>query len=88
MAKEIVQFANQYKQAKIMYQQSQEKYWFNKKAIEVNENLKDKCEGHKLQLIQHHDINPFHHTNTKGFNLFNFEDKQWIRNFASFIENG
>ena len=27
---------------------------FNNKAKEVNENLKDKCEEHNLQLIQHH----------------------------------
>ena len=30
------------------------KHRFNNKAKEVNENLKDKCEEHNLQLIQHH----------------------------------
>ena len=59
---------------------------FNNKAEEVNENLKDKCEEHNLQLIQH-DINPFRHTNAKDLHLNNYGDKQLTRNFTSFIEN-
>ena len=34
------------------------KHRFNNKAKEVNENLKDKCEEHNLQLIQHHKPSP------------------------------
>ena len=61
---------------------------FNNKAEEVNENLKDKCEEHILQLIPHHNINPFRHTNAKGLHLNHYGDKQLTRNFTSFIENG
>ena len=61
---------------------------FNSKAKEVNENLKDKCEEHNLQLIQHHNINTFRHTNAKGLHLYNYGDKQLSRNFTNFIENG
>ena len=64
------------------------KHRFNNKAKEVNENLKDKCEEHNLQLIQHHNINPFRHTNAKGLHLNNYGDKQLTRNLTSFIENG
>ena len=64
------------------------KHRFNNKAKEVNENLKDKCEEHNLQLIQHHNINPFRHTNAKVLHLNNYGDKQLTRNFTSFIENG
>ena len=31
-----------------------------------------KYEEHDLQLIQHHKINPFRHTNAKGFYLNNY----------------
>ena len=61
---------------------------FNNKPKEVNENLKDKCEEHNLQLIQHHNINLFRQTNEKGLHLNNYGDKQLTRNFTSFIENG
>ena len=54
----------------------------------MNEYLKHKCEEHNLQLIQHHNINPFRHTNTKSLHLNNYGDKQLTRNFTSFIENG
>ena len=40
---------------------------FDNKAKEVNKNLKDKCEEHNLQLIQHHNINPFHHNKRFAF---------------------
>ena len=40
---------------------------FNHKAKEVYKNLKDKCEEHNLQLIQHHNINPFHHNKRFAF---------------------
>ena len=52
------------------------KYRFNNNAKEVNGNLKNECEEHNLQLIQHHSINPFCHTNTKGLHLKNYGDKQ------------
>ena len=61
---------------------------FNNKAKEVNKNLKDKCEEHDLQLIQHHNINPFGHTNAKGLHLNNHGDKQLTSHFTSIIENG
>ena len=61
---------------------------FNNKAKEVNKNFKDKCEKHDLQLIKHHNINPFRHTDAKGLHLNNYRDKQLTRNFTSFIENG
>ena len=61
---------------------------FKNKAKEVNENLKDKCEEHNFQLVQHHNINPFRHTNAKSLHLNNYGDKQLTRNFTSFIENG
>ena len=48
------------------------KYRLNNKAKEVNENFKDKCEEHNLQLKQHHNINPFRHTNAKGLRLNNY----------------
>ena len=60
----------------------------NNKAKEVNENLKEKCEEHNLQLIQLQNINHFHRNNAKGLHLNNYGDKQLIRNFRSFIENG
>ena len=42
-------------------------------------------EGHNLQLIQHHNINSFRHTNAKFvFNIY--RDKQLTRRFTSFIE--
>ena len=46
------------------------------KAKEVNEILKDKCEEHNSQLIQHHNINPFCNTNAKGLHLNNYGDKR------------
>ena len=60
----------------------------NNKAKEVNKNLKDKCEEHDLQLIRHHSILPFRHTNAKGLHLNSYGDEQLTRNFTSFIENG
>ena len=61
---------------------------FNNKAKDVNENLQHKFEEHNLQLIQHHKINPFRHTDAKSLHLNNYGDKQLTRNFTSFIENG
>ena len=61
---------------------------FNNKTKEVNENLKYKCEEHNLQLIQHHNINTFRHSNAKGLHLNNYGDKQLTSNFTNFIENG
>ena len=61
---------------------------FNKKSKEVNKNLKDKCEEHNLQLIKHHNINPFRHSNAKVLPLNNYGDKELIRSYTSFIENG
>ena len=61
---------------------------FNNKATEVNENLKDKCEKHNLQLIQHNKINLFCHTNAKGLHLNCYGEKQLTRNFKRRINNG
>ena len=60
---------------------------FNNKTKEVNENLKDKCEKHNLQLMQHNKINPFCRTNAKGLHLNCYGEKQLTRNFKSRIEN-
>ena len=91
IANEIVQFANSIKKSKnnvLVSSIVSRKDQFNNKAKERNENLKDKCEEHNLQLIQHHNINPFRHTNAKVLHLNNYGDKQLTRNFTSFIENG
>ena len=88
---EIVEFENSIKTGEnnvVVSSIVSRKDRFNNKAKEVNENLKDKCEEHNLQLIQHHNINPFCHTNAKGLHLNNYGDKQLTRNFTSFIENG
>ena len=61
---------------------------FNNKVKVVNENLKDKCEEHNLQLVQRHNINLFRPTNAKGLHLNNYGDKHLTRNLTSFIENG
>ena len=91
IANEIVQFANSIKKSKnnvLVSSIVSRKDQFNNKAKERNENLKDKCEEHNLQLIQHHNINLFRQTNEKGLHLNNYGDKQLTRNFTSFIENG
>ena len=91
VANEIVEFATSIKTSEnnvVVFSIVPRKDRFNNKAKEVNENLKDKCEEHNLQLIQHHNINPFCHTNAKGLHLNNYGDKQLTRNFTSFIENG
>ena len=82
LANEIVEFANSINTSENNVIVSSLVSWkdqFNNKANEVNENLKDKCEEHNLQLIKQHGINPFRHTN---------EDKQSNKNFTSFIKNG
>ena len=91
IANEIAEFANSIKTSEnnvVVSSIVSRKDRFNNKAREVNENLKDKCEEHNLQLIQHHNINPFRHTNAKGLHLNNYGDKQLTRNLTSFIENG
>ena len=91
IANKIVEFANSIKTSKnnvVVSSIVSRKDRFNNKANEVNENLKHKCEEHHLQLIQHHNINPFCHTIAKGLHLNNYGDKQLTRNFTSFIENG
>ena len=91
IANEIVGFTNSIKTSEnnvVVSSIVSRKDRFNNKAKEVNENLKDKCEEHNLQLIQHHNINPFRHTNAKGLHLNNYGDKQLTRNLTSFIENG
>ena len=91
IANEIVEFANSIKTSEnnvVVSSIVSRKDRFNNKAKEVNKKLKDKCEEHNLQLIQHHNINPFCHTNAKGLHLNNYGDKQLTRNFTSFIENG
>ena len=88
---EIVKFANSIKTSEnnvVVSSIVSRKDRFNNKAKEVNENLKDKCEEHNLQLIQHDNINPFRHTNVKGLHLNNYGDKQLTRNFTNFTENG
>ena len=57
IANEIVEFANSIKTSEnnvVVSSIVSRKDRFNNKAKEVNENLKDKCEEHNLQLIQHH----------------------------------
>ena len=91
IANEIVGFANSIKTSEnnvVVSSIVSRKDRFNNKAKEVNKNLKDKCEEHDLQLIQHHNINPFGHTNAKGLLLNNYGDKQLTSNFTSIIENG
>ena len=92
IANEIVEFANSIKTSKnnvVVSTIVSIKDRFNNKAKEVNENLKDKCKELNLQLIQHHSINPFGWCiNAKGLYLSNYGDKQLIRNFTIFIENG
>ena len=91
ISNEIVEFANSIKTSKnnkVVSSIVKRENRFTNKAEEVNGNLKDKCEEHNLQLIQHHNINPFRHTNAKGLHLNNYGDKQLTRNLTSFIENG
>ena len=38
--------------------------------------------------MQHHNINPFRHTNAKSLYLNNYGDKELTRYFTTFIENG
>ena len=88
---EIVEFENSIKTGEnnvVVSSIVSRKDRFNNKAKEINENLKDICEEHNLQLMQHHNINPLRHINAKGLHLNNYGDKQLIRNFTSFIENG
>ena len=69
IANKIVEFENSIKTSKnnvVLFSIVSRKDRFNNKAKEVNENLKEKCEEHNLQLIQHHNITPFHHTSSKG----------------------
>ena len=91
IAKEIVEFANSIKTREnnvvVSSIVSRKDRLFNKAKV-GSENVKDKCEEHILQLIQHHNINPFRHTNAKGLHLNHYGDKQLTRNFTSFIENG
>ena len=87
----IVEFANSIKTSKINVVVSSKvsrKDRFNNKAKEVNKKLKHICEEYNLQLIQHHNINPFCHSNAKVLHLNNYGDKQLTRNFTSFTENG
>ena len=66
IANETVEFANSIKTREnnvVVSSIVSRKDRFNNKAKEVNKNLKDKCEEHDLQLIQHHNINPFRYTN-------------------------
>ena len=61
IANEIVEFANSIKTSKnnvIVSNIVSRKDRFNNKVKKVNENLKNKCEEHNLQLIQHQNINP------------------------------
>ena len=91
IANKIVKFANSIKRSEnnvVVSSIVAGKDRFNNKAKEVNKNLKNKCEEHNLQLIQHHNINPLRHTNAKDLHLNNYGDKQLTRNFTSFIENG
>ena len=88
---EIVEFENSIKTGEnnvVVSSIVSRKDRFNNKAKEINENLKDICEEHNLQLMQHHNINPLRHINAKGLHLNNYGDKQLTRNFTSFIENG
>ena len=91
IANGIVEFANSIKTSEnnivVLSSIIPRKHRLNNKANKVNENLQDKCEEHNLQLIQHHKINAFRHTNAKGLHLNNYGDKQRTRNFTSFIEN-
>ena len=91
IAKEIVEFANSIKTREnnvvVSSIVSRKDRLFNKAKV-GSENLKDKCKEHILQLIQHHNINPFRHTNAKGLHLNHYGDKKLTRNFTSFIENG
>ena len=55
----IVEFANSIKTIEnnvVVSSIASGKDRFNNKAKEINENLKDKCEEHNLQLLQHHNI--------------------------------
>ena len=61
---------------------------FNSKAKEVNTHLQDICSTNNLPLITGSNINPHRHTNVKGLHLNIYGDKQLIRNFIEFIENG
>ena len=60
----------------------------NNKAKEVNLDLKEKCEANNLSLIEHYNINLYHHINAKGLHLNNYGDNQLTKNFTRFIENG
>ena len=91
IASKIVEFANLIKTSEsnaVVSSIVSRKDRFKNKAKDVNQSLKHKCEEYNLQLIQHHNINPFRHTNTKVLHLNNYGDKQLTRNFTSFIENG
>ena len=78
IANEIIEFANSIEISEsnvILSNIVSRKGRFNNKAKEINENLKDECEEHNLQLIQHHNINPFRHTKAKSLHLNNYGDK-------------
>ena len=69
IANEIVEFTNLIKTSEnnvVVSSTVSRKDRLNNKAKEVNENLKDKCEEHSLQLIQHYNINPFKHRQSKS----------------------
>ena len=56
---EIVEFENSIKRGEnnvVVSSIVARKDRFNNTAKEINENLKDKCEEHNLQLLQHHNI--------------------------------
>ena len=91
IANKIVEFENSIKTSKnnvVLFSIVSRKDRFNNKVKEENENLKEKCEEHNLQLIQHHNIIPFHHTSSKGLRLNKYRGKKLIRNFTSFIGCG
>ena len=88
VANEIVEFATSIKTSEnnvVVFSIVPRKDRFNNKAKEVNENLKDKCEEHNLQLIQHDNINPFHHTNSKGLHLNKYRDKQFYKLLSKMV---
>ena len=91
IAVEIVNFAKSIKTGKNNIAISSivpRKDRLNKKAKEVNLHLREKCEANNLSLIEHHNINPYHHINAEGLHLNNYGDNQLTKNFTRFIENG
>ena len=89
LAKEILQLTKSAKTDKTKVAISSLKAIKDKlKAKELNTFLKELCEESNFDLISSFNINPHHHTNTRGLHLNNYGDRWLTKNFLSYIEKG